>query len=358
MKVAVTPRGTHYIFRRREKMHEIGLLGGTFDRFHAGHEYLINTALSNCKKLEIWLTNDQKAQSKDIRVKNWDERSRELLDFLSENKASVSINILEDDFGPAQEHIHASVIFCTEETLEKCELINSTRINNRLKPLEIISVNRVDAWDGKPISSSRIRSGVIDRMGQSWIPDSLFRTEISLSENVENQLKEPFGHLIHGSEEDPKIAISEAYSLIGKTSYPLISVGDVTTLSLQKIGIIPDIAVIDGMTKRENWPEADQIDKSRFTSILHCTSPAGKLTNSIFEACKSSILAWKQRGYKALIIVDGEEDLAPLILHPLSPIGSVILYGQPGKGIVIRWCDEESKERCRNLLSQFEINQS
>ncbi|MAH98210.1 MAG: hypothetical protein CMA12_02515 [Euryarchaeota archaeon] len=339
-------------------MHEIGLLGGTFDRFHAGHEYLIRTALSNCKKLEIWLTNDQKAQSKDLRVKKWDVRSGELLDFVSENKHRVSINILEDDFGPAQEHKHASVIFCTEETLEKCESINNSRLNNRLKPLEIISVGHVGAWDGNPISSSRIRSGVIDRRGQPWIPDSLFVGEISLSETVENQLKEPFGQLISGSEANPKIAISEAYSLIGKTSYPLISVGDVTTLSLQKIGVIPDVAVIDGMTKRENWPEADQIVQSGFTSILHCTSPAGKLTNSLFEACKYSIMEWKESGHKSLIIVDGEEDLAPLILHPLSPIGSVILYGQPGKGIVIRWCDEESKERCRNLLSQFEINQN
>jgi len=151
-------------------MHEIGLLGGTFDRFHAGHEYLIRTALSNCKKLEIWLTNDQKAQSKDLRVKKWDVRSGELLDFVSENKHRVSINILEDDFGPAQEHKHASVIFCTEETLEKCESINSSRLNNRLKPLEIISVDHVGAWDGNPISSSRIRSGVIDRRGQPWIP--------------------------------------------------------------------------------------------------------------------------------------------------------------------------------------------
>ena len=57
---------------------------------------------------------------------------------------------------------------------------------------------------------------------------------------------------------------------------------------------------------------------------------------------------------RSLIVVEGEEDLSPLILHPLAQIGSAILYGQPGRGLVLRWCDEDSKERCRNLLRRFE----
>jgi len=52
-----------------------------------------------------------------------------------------------------------------------------------------------------------------------------------------------------------------------------------------------------------------------------------------------------------IIRVDGEEDLAPLLLHPLAPLGAVVLYGQPGKGVVIRYTGFDSKNRCRNLLS-------
>tara|TARA_B100001121_G_C18484307_1_gene524117 strand:+ start:100 stop:294 length:195 start_codon:yes stop_codon:yes gene_type:complete len=55
----------------------------------------------------------------------------------------------------------------------------------------------------------------------------------------------------------------------------------------------------------------------------------------------------------SIIRVVGEEDLSPLLLHPIAPIGSVVLYGQPESGLVIRWCDEESKIRCRNLLRGF-----
>ena len=39
MKVAVTPRGTLkvQVFWVEKKKHETGLIGGTFDRLHAGH---------------------------------------------------------------------------------------------------------------------------------------------------------------------------------------------------------------------------------------------------------------------------------------------------------------------------------
>ena len=57
-----------------------------------------------------------------------------------------------------------------------------------------------------------------------------------------------------------------------------------------------------------------------------------------------------------MVNVLGEEDLAPLIIHPLAPIGAIVLYGQPGKGLVLRICDEESKLRCRNLLGSLDFH--
>ena len=49
MKVAVTPRGTLkvQVFWVEKKKHEIGLIGGTFDRFHAGHMSLIDAGLAH-----------------------------------------------------------------------------------------------------------------------------------------------------------------------------------------------------------------------------------------------------------------------------------------------------------------------
>ena len=66
----------------------------------------------------------------------------------------------------------------------------------------------------------------------------------------------------------------------------------------------------------------------------------------------------EQNAESTIIIVDGEEDLAPLILHPLAPMGSVILYGQPGRGVVIRFTDLDSKSRCRELLESMDVDQN
>ena len=45
-------------------MSSIGLVGGTFDFFHVGHQKLISSCLSNCDLLEIWVLSDKIALQK------------------------------------------------------------------------------------------------------------------------------------------------------------------------------------------------------------------------------------------------------------------------------------------------------
>ena len=65
-----------------------------------------------------------------------------------------------------------------------------------------------------PISSSRIRDGHIDREGMPWIPEPFRTSDLIMTPIVESQLKEPFGELIEGPEEDITVAALEAISRI------------------------------------------------------------------------------------------------------------------------------------------------
>ena len=340
-------------------MHGIGLIGGTFDRFHSGHMSLIQSGLSNCEKIQVWMTSDEIAQSKDGRIKKWVERKSDLERATSSHSSRISIHLLSDSFGPALETLRATAIICSNETMENCLEINSKRKESGLEPLELILAESVYSWTGKTISSSQIRDGLMDREGKPWIPEKIRDSDAILTDLVESQLKQPFGQLIEGPEEDISIAINEAISQLSKTPHfngLLIGVGDVTVLGFQRAGRKPDLALVDGQTKRSHWESSSEINQDLYDNVIECTSPAGSLTNSLLESCRKSVSSWLEKGESTLIIVSGEEDLAPLLLHPLAPIGSAVVYGQPGKGLVLRWCDEESKDRCRKLLLDFEVN--
>ena len=55
------------------------LLGGTFDRFHVGHEHLLTTCLEKSETVQVWLISDEIAQKKTPLVLSWDVRKNEIM---------------------------------------------------------------------------------------------------------------------------------------------------------------------------------------------------------------------------------------------------------------------------------------
>ena len=327
------------------------LVGGTFDCFHAGHQALLEAALS-CDSVEVWVTSDAIASEKDPRIKSQSERQKDISDWAGAR--SLSTHSLEDSWGPAPTRGDVTHIVCTPETLENCDQINQMRIEGGLTPLEIVEVPHVLAEDGESISSSRIRQGSINREGVLWIRESDLERAVHLPTSLDSELKEPMGTLYPGPEDTPEVAIQAAVEAIPSSSHCLIAVGDVTVNALLETGWVPDLGVVDGQTKRTPWD--GEIDMTSFVGHLSCENPAGQLTPDLFESTDLALdFAFSEQGGPVLLEVEGEEDLAPIMIHLLAPLGTVVLYGQPSAGVVLRITDESTKVRCRALLDAFEV---
>jgi len=335
-----------------EPPHNLCLLGGTFDRFHVGHEVLLSTALRFAGKIEVWITADEKARKKTHLIEDWEIRAAVIEEWLNGfARDRFSIHILDDEYGPARSRTDCDSIACTDETLPMCERINSERKLNGLQPLEIITVAHVEDAFGQVVSSTRIRVGLIDRKGEPWVTKELASNSYRMIASLDAELKTPLGEVFSGPESTPEVAMGLALEQLVLPFPALIAVGDVCVATLLDMGIIPDVGLVDGMTKRTPLDPDEYVDESKFEQVINAENPAGLLTPSLFNACKTALSS----DLSTLIIVDGEEDLAPMYLHRLAPLGSAVLYGQPQQGVVLRLTDEEVKQRCRSLLDSFEV---
>lgn len=327
------------------------LVGGTFDRVHDGHLLLLRTAAAAAERVQVWITDDGMAAAKASHVQSWEARADHIRAW-SEREAPgrISVHRLQDTIGPAATCPDCHGIASTPETYPGCVTINRLRREAGLEPLEILGVPHLLGEDGKVVSSSRIRGGRIDRRGRAWLPLAEQSTDQRMPAVLDPELKQPMGELFAGPEADPAVAMRAALATLPQPLPPVIAVGDVTVQTLLELGHTPRLAVIDGRTKRALLPVADRPSTDGFTLTLTADNPPGLLTGAFKEALGAAL---RSEG-EVVVDVEGEEDLAPIPLLLMAPLGHVLLYGQPGEGVVLRHVEEEVKARARRLLDAFE----
>ena len=143
-------------------------IGGTFDILHQGHKTLIEKAFEIAGthgSVFIGVATGELLQQKND-VKPLDERKKSIERYLS-NKGVLDQAIIQsitDKYGPLLDE-DFDVIVVSPETVKTAEEINRKRKSNGKKPVEIIQIPFVLANDKKPISSSRIKKGEIDKEG-------------------------------------------------------------------------------------------------------------------------------------------------------------------------------------------------
>jgi hypothetical protein len=166
---------------------------------------------------------------------------------------------------------------------------------------------------------------------------------VELQQALRSELKEPLGPIY-----------TDAEALLAESEPPLVAVGDIVTYHLTQAGRTPEVALVDGRTKRSAVEDhiEDAIDGDRFDREVHVANPPGTLAAGLLTALREAIDAADEA--TTVIVVDGEEDLAALPAVITAPLGASVVYGQPDEGMVLVECMGEPVDRMFSLLAQMD----
>jgi uncharacterized protein (UPF0218 family) len=165
--------------------------------------------------------------------------------------------------------------------------------------------------------------------------------EIVVTESVRQRVRRPLGRLIKGSPAETRQPLASLVSQGGWTK--VISVGDGVTRELIALGITPDVAIVDGNIERKPI-ERIVLQGAR---ELVCPNRPGTINRAAYKTVERAL---KMRG-PVIVRVEGEEDLLGLVVMAEAPLGSLMLYGQPGEGVVAVLIDEKANKLGRSLIA-------
>ena len=145
-------------------------LGGTFDVLHKGHRQLLRQAFKIGRRVTIGITSDEFARTlhKPHKVDSFLVRKNELEKLLSRWCVLDRVRIVElnNRYGPTVTTSKVQALVVSRRTIRTAYEINSKRRSKGIKPLDIVPIDLILAEDRRPISSTRIRRGRIDREGR------------------------------------------------------------------------------------------------------------------------------------------------------------------------------------------------
>jgi len=170
------------------------------------------------------------------------------------------------------------------------------------------------------------------------------RTSYTLPDALRAELGRAWGPILQTSELPAALA----------GGAPIIAVGDVVSLALKGLGIEPRVFLCDFQTQRG---EPDPRYEAELGSWGHLAfrvrNPPARITREAWDAVR---LALDSPTWPVRIVVEGEEDLLGIPCFLEAPLGSRVLYGMPGKGVVVVTTTPEFLAMVQALLARFERN--
>ena len=158
---------------------------------------------------------------------------------------------------------------------------------------------------------------------------------VSIPASARIWLKRPLGRLY------PSVRPLKAKS----RGHRIVSVGDACTLALLDAGIMPHLAVFDLKCMRGRLnAEGRSILRARYPRPKVYSNPAGTLSMRLVSDAPGLL----SKG--GAVLIRGEEDLTALAFIIAQGKKDLVVYGQPGKGIVIVRQDKKLIKRISRLL--------
>lgn len=321
-------------------------VAGTFDGLHKGHEILLTAAFTHGSHVVIALTSDAfvrqykrsgeydpRTYNSDTQIRSYAARKKDLVEWLAKRNFSDRSEIisLETVVGPAATAEYDALIVTTQNR-KNGEHINVLREQNGKPPLVLIDVPLVSAQDKQVISSTRVRSGEIDKSGRMVMPDSMRK-----------ELSQPLGTVLVDSD-------SQRESWGRNRGCVTISVGDHTAKTLLDAGVVVSLIIIDNMVNRTAYTDLHPYLAKIRAPKRSVVSGPGYISREAIAV----INAWAKDPRKQIVLeISGEEDLLTLPAITYAPVGSVLYYGQPNHGLVEVVVTPEKKTQVRGLLSKF-----
>ncbi|MGB1698069.1 MAG: GTP-dependent dephospho-CoA kinase family protein [Thermoplasmatota archaeon] len=131
----------------------------------------------------------------------------------------------------------------------------------------------------------------------------------------------------------------------------LICVGDVVSLTAKQMGLQPNVFVCDYKTKRGDQDPNFVAELSTWgDQEIRVDNPAAQVTRAAWQAVRDAIAAEGT----TRIVVEGEEDLLGLPAFMEAPLGAKVLYGAPGRGMILVTIDEEFRESVAFILQRMQ----
>jgi len=161
-------------------------------------------------------------------------------------------------------------------------------------------------------------------------------------------LKKPLGILLQGTLEE----IIEKLREIIKINKPMkiVTVGDRVSQDLSDHNILPDVLIVDNRIMRNEVPPVSvNVDQ-----VMSVKNPRGTITE---EAWRTIERATRDSTRKK-IIVDGEEDLLTLVAVLTIPEDSLVIYGQPTKGMVVVKATLDMKRKVSKTIQAMKVSEN